>query len=100
VERYRAGATVYDLAAQFGIGRDTVARRVKAEGVRLRRTSLTADELARATKLYESGLSTIKVGEKLGRHDTTIWMSLRRAGVQMRDAHDRRTPQAFTTEDG
>lgn len=67
VERYEAGATTYDLAEQFGIGRETVANRLKAEGIKLRRIKLTEADLARAVELYATGLSTIKIGVMLNR---------------------------------
>ena len=89
VERYQAGATVYELADQFGVNRNTVAGHLKAQGVRLRRTSLTETEMAQAIALYATGLSTARVGAQLGRDHSTIWHALRHAGVQLRDAHGR-----------
>ena len=89
VERYQAGATVYDLADQFGVRRQTIAKQLKAQGVRLRCTSLTEAEIARAIELYATGLSTAKVGAQLGRDHSTIWHALKGAGVQLRDTHGR-----------
>jgi DNA-binding CsgD family transcriptional regulator len=89
VERYEAGATTYDLADQFGIGRETVANRLKAEGIKLRRTKLTETDLARAIELYASGMSTIKIGDILARRHSTVWYALKTAGVQLRGAHER-----------
>ncbi len=89
VAGYQAGATVYELADQFGVNRNTVAKHLKAQGVRLRLSSLTEDELARAIELYATGLSTAKVGAKLGRDHSTIWQALKGAGVQLRDSHGR-----------
>jgi hypothetical protein len=89
VERYEAGVTTYDLAEQFGIGRETVANRLKAEGIKLRRNKLTEADLARAIDLYGTGLSTIKIGVILGRRHSTVWYALTTAGVQLRGAHER-----------
>jgi DNA-binding CsgD family transcriptional regulator len=89
VERYEAGATTYDLADQFGIGRETVANRLKAEGIKLRRNKLSESDLARAVELYGAGLSTIKIGVILSRRHSTVWYALKTAGVQLRGAHER-----------
>ena len=89
VAGYQAGATVYELADQFGVHRGTIARRLKAQGVELRCRSINEAEIARAIELYATGLSTAKVGAKLGRDHSTIWHALRAAGVQLRDTHGR-----------
>ena len=86
---YQAGATVYELADQFGVNRQTIAKRLKAQGVQLRCKSITETEIARAIELYATGLSTAKVGALLGRDHSTIWHALRAAGVQLRDTHGR-----------
>lgn len=89
VERYQAGATTYELADQFSIGRETVAHRLKGEGIKLRRTKLTDEDLALAIELYATGLSTIKIGVILDRRHSTVWSALKTVGVQMRGAHER-----------
>jgi hypothetical protein len=89
VERYEAGATTYELADHFGIGRETVAKRLKAEGIKLRRNKLSESDVARAIELYTTGLSTIKIGILLNRRHSTVWYALKTAGVQLRGAHER-----------
>lgn len=37
-----------------------------------------------AVKLYQSGLSAIQVGQKMGRNPTTIYTWLKKAGVERR----------------
>jgi DNA-binding CsgD family transcriptional regulator len=86
---YRAGATVYDLAAKFGINRKTVSIQLKALGVPMRRTSLTDAELTRAVALYGSGLSLAAIGVQLGRHHSVVERALKRTGVHRCDS-DRR----------
>lgn len=89
VARYQDGATVYELAAAFGVHRGTIARRLKAEGVKLRNQPLSKADVRRAVELYTSGQSILQIGVELGRHHSTIWHVLQRAGVQMRDSHGR-----------
>jgi IS30 family transposase len=50
----------------------------------MRRHPLSEQELAQARRLYESGLSLVKVSKRIGRHHTTVHLALRRAGVTMR----------------
>ena len=89
VAGYQAGATVYELAEQFHIHRNTIARRLKAQGVQLRNSTLTDSEQARAVELYATDLSTLQIGQQLGRNPSTIWHALKRAGVQLRDCQGR-----------
>jgi hypothetical protein len=55
IECYGAGATVYELAAEFSIDRRAVARRLKAAGVTLRGKSPTTSEIDEMARLYRSG---------------------------------------------
>jgi hypothetical protein len=89
VERYQAGATVYDLAREFTISRSTASRQIKKSGVVLRNGPLNPDEVVRAIELYATGLSTAAVGQQLGRDAGTIWRALKAASVPLRDTHGR-----------
>ena len=51
--QYEKGATVYQLAAQFGCHRTTVAERLKKAGIRMRRDGPTLDQLALGSKVLE-----------------------------------------------
>lgn len=73
VARYNDGATVYDLAIEFGISRNTVSRRLKAVGVQLRCGPLTQNEIDQAIALYATGLSVATVAKRLNRdHDALV----------------------------
>lgn len=87
VARYCAGATVYELADQFGCHRTTVSDYLKAQGVKMRLTSLTEAEIDQASELYESGLSLTKVGELMGANAETIRQRLLKRDVARRDPH-------------
>jgi IS30 family transposase len=89
VARYQDGATVYELAAAFEVHRGTIARRLKAEGIKLRSQPLSKADAKKTVELYISGQSLLQIGAQLGRHHSTIWHVLNRAGVQMRDSHGR-----------
>ncbi|MBF6097827.1 helix-turn-helix domain containing protein [Nocardia cyriacigeorgica] len=85
VRRYREGATVYELAEEFGMHRQTVSAHLHREGVTLRaRVRMTPQLLARATELYEAGWSTVQIGKELGLGTSTVGKSLKRSGVAMR----------------
>ncbi|ATQ27324.1 helix-turn-helix domain containing protein [Rhodococcus ruber] len=85
VRRYRDGATVYELAEEFGMHRQTVSAHLHREGVVLRsRVRMTPQLLARATELYEAGWSTVQIGKELGLGTSTVGKALKRAGVRMR----------------
>jgi len=64
----------------------------------MRRQPLTDQELAEARQLYESGLSLVAVGDRIGRHHTTVHLSLRRAGVPMRPRRGGRRSVTETEE--
>jgi lambda repressor-like predicted transcriptional regulator len=89
---YRTGLTVYQLAARFGCHRSTVSRCLKSNGVRMRLTPPSKEQIEEAVGLYESGLSLAKVGEKIGCNPDTLRLRLRERGVVMRVPHDRRHP--------
>jgi hypothetical protein len=42
------------------------------------------DEIAESITLYDQGWSCLRIGEKLGRDDGTIWLALKKAGVELR----------------
>ncbi|MFD6883654.1 hypothetical protein [Rhodococcus sp. NPDC060084] len=85
VRRYREGATVYELAEEFGMHRQTVSAHLHREGIALRsRVRMTPQLLARATELYEAGWSTVRIGKELGLGTSTVGKALKRAGVPMR----------------
>jgi hypothetical protein len=89
VERYQEGATVYRLAEEFQISRSTVGEHLHRQGVVLRRSPITPEEVTRAIALYQRGLSMVQVGQHLGRSASLICHTLNQAGIQTRDSHGR-----------
>ena len=89
VERYKAGASVYELAVEFGVHRTIISQRLKGAGVTMRRQPLTTDQVETAAKLYATGMSLADVGRRLGVHASTVHQALRQTGVVMRKPWER-----------
>jgi DNA-binding CsgD family transcriptional regulator len=87
--RYREGATVYELAAEFDVNRRTVAARLKRTGVGMRRSTPGEAQIAEMVRLYESGFSLAKVAEQVGVSTSTVLNYVRRNGVECRDTQGR-----------
>jgi hypothetical protein len=88
IERYLAGERAHDLAAAYGLHRNTVADLLTTAGLR-RPRSMTKDEIAESVQLYQTGWSCARIGNHLGRDDSTVWLALKAAGVRLRDPHGR-----------
>lgn len=77
--KYQAGATVYELAAEFGCHRATVAERLKKAGIVMRGQSPTSEEICSMLKLHASGRSPQEIGRQTGFCGNTVRNSLRHA---------------------
>jgi hypothetical protein len=80
VHGYQEGLTVYELADQFGIHRETVSVVLKTEGVPRRRRPLSPAQIERASSLHESGLSFARVGAEIGCDASTVFRTLAKIG--------------------
>ena len=89
VHDYQAGVPSTELTVTYGIGKGTVLRLLRFQGVQLRRQRTADDEIAQAAALYTHGLSLAAIGQHLGRDHTVVWHAIIRAGVPMRDSHGR-----------
>jgi lambda repressor-like predicted transcriptional regulator len=89
VDGYRAGETVYQLAARFGIHRATVSAHLHCQGIPLRRQGLNTEGVTHAVRLYENGWSLARIGHRLGVDATTAWTAIKAQGTRMRDTHGR-----------
>jgi hypothetical protein len=65
--------------------RSTVSDLLKARGPALRNRPLDEDEVAAATRLYQSGLSLVAVCERLARDQSSVRFTLFKAGIPRRD---------------
>lgn len=89
ISTYQAGATVYEVAAQFGIARQTVSGILRHHGVPLRRQGLSPEQIDQAARLYHSGWSLARIGDRVGADAETVRQRLRQRGVRMRDPQGR-----------
>ena len=80
VQGYGDGLTVYELASEFGIHRQTVSRALEREGVPRRGRSLSSAQIERAIGLRRSGWSLAQVGTELGCDPSTVWRTLAEIG--------------------
>jgi hypothetical protein len=55
----------------------------------VRRRGLDRQQIDHAVRLYQQGLSLVRVGDRLGVHAETIRQALRAQGIQMRAAWER-----------
>jgi hypothetical protein len=85
--RYLEGATVYELAVEFDICRSKVSEQLKKNGVKMRLTPPSDQEVCEIVRLYESGLSLAAVGKKVGASVGTVRRCVLARGVQTRDTH-------------
>jgi len=81
---YLNGSTVYDLADQFSIRRQTVSEILERRGVARRYRKLSLEQLDLACRLYREGHTLTKVGSRLGRRAETVRQALMKAGVEIR----------------
>lgn len=85
IEGYKSGSTVYELAAQFKIGRNTVCRILHRHEVPVRRRGLSAEETAEAIRLYHQGWSPPRIGQQMGVNAVTVRRRLRESAISLRD---------------
>jgi DNA-directed RNA polymerase specialized sigma24 family protein len=88
-DRFLAGATVYELAAEFACNRQRVARLLRREGIRLRLDGRTPEQIDEAAHLYKTGLSLQRIADRFGSTARTVRSRLLKRGVVMRDTHGR-----------
>lgn len=72
VARYEGGETVYELAASFGIHRNTVSQHLEQHEVPRRYHQMTDVDLERAAELHASGLNLTQVAAQMGIGRTTL----------------------------
>jgi len=83
VQGYRGGLAVYELAAGFGIHRDTVSGVRQREGVRTRRRPLSPSQIERARTLSKGGWSPARIGAEAGCDPSTVWRTLAKIGDRL-----------------
>ena len=91
IAAYDAGATISQLAAEFGIHRTTVGALLDRRQVprHRERTAWDSGTLEKAAELYASGLSLADVADQFGIDAQTVANRFRRAGVAVRPRRGR-----------
>ena len=86
VNAYRAGATISQLATEFGVHRTTVPAHLDRRSVprHSEQTAWDDDILNEAAERYAAGLSLADVGDRYGIDAQTVANRFRRAGVHVR----------------
>lgn len=84
VALYQDGATVYELADRFKCHRQTVSRRLRSRGVRMRLTGMLPEQVEEAQRLYESGMTLKAVSAAVGVSRNHVRDHLVDAGVRLR----------------
>ncbi|HVV12480.1 hypothetical protein [Amycolatopsis sp.] len=84
------GATVFSLAKQFGITRQTVGQHLRARGVDTTRLVLQPEDVALAIELYQAGWAYAQIAEKFGMSQTGLRDRLHQAGLPKAEPFGRR----------
>jgi hypothetical protein len=86
IDAYQAGATIQQVADEFGFHRETVSAALEREGVARRYHERRAVDLDQADELHAAGLSLTVIAEMLGVGRTTL-IKARRAASALRSEH-------------
>lgn len=84
VQAYQAGNSVYEIAKQLIITRNTASAILKRHGVKLRYKILGPEDIENAKRLYESGASLQVVADYFKVNPSTVRYALLGAGVKTR----------------
>jgi transposase len=87
IETYQAGSTVYELAAKFDIGHNTVCRILHRHNVPMRRRGLSPQQLAHAAQLYTDGTPTAELASAFHVDERTMCRGLHKHGITLRSPH-------------
>ena len=88
VERHKAGEGVVALAKAYGVHRATVTDHLNRRGAR-RHLGLTEDQLQRAGRLYQRGLTLDEIAAELDSSQRTVGRAVASLGVPGRPAGPR-----------
>ncbi|MGO1661957.1 MAG: hypothetical protein ACTHZM_09905 [Canibacter sp.] len=91
IAAYESGATLYTIAREWKLGKQTVRRMLTEAGVRIRRQGLDDNQVTHAIRGYESGLTTRDIALELDVGHAMVWRALKRAGVELRPQAQRQT---------
>ena len=99
VALYEAGSSARDVAKAFSVHRQTAERHLRAAGVSLRKTALSAAQVEQAHTLYLAGETLAQVGERFGVSQGTVARSIRKQGAVLRPPLTRAQPLSTSSGD-
>ncbi|WP_437770358.1 hypothetical protein [Arthrobacter sp. KNU40] len=85
---YQAGIRVKELAAKYGISRETVSKHLRRRAITPRKVGLDAQQIKEAVRLYEQGDSLATIGTRMGVTAHTVRSRLLEVGVRMRSSYE------------
>jgi lambda repressor-like predicted transcriptional regulator len=91
IAAYRAGTSMNQLAADFGINRNTVSTILDRRNIPRRRRGLQRSEINKAAALYQEGWPLSRIGDRFGCTAETVRQALKRTSVQRRNPWERPT---------
>lgn len=83
---FESGASVPDLARQYGVSKRALRHLLSGQGLQMRKQPLSEDEVELAINLYAEGLSLREIGAQIGRGKTSVKEALNQRGVVLRPA--------------
>ena len=87
--RYEAGGALREIGVDLGVSRARLSSLLRAQGVRLRRTSPSDADVDGMRRRYAAGESVEQVRSRLGVSAGTVRRRFLACGVVMRDSHGR-----------
>ena len=94
IERYTAGASIYELADEFGCHRSTISRRLKQQGITVSNKVTDRPALVeRVLKMYADGMQAKQIGVELGITPKSVSKILRDNGVRIRHSTEYKPQQ-------
>ena len=85
IEKYKAGASTYDLATEFGCHRATISATLKRNGIIV---TCRKVDIPIAIKMYESGKTTTEIAKYFNTDGSVVSKTLRANGIKMRKSWD------------
>lgn len=85
VKAYEGGATIRELAEEYATSKLVIKNTLKANSVRIKLTRPTEHDVKAMIRLYESGLSLARTGDRVGFDAVTVRKYLLENGVMTRN---------------
>ncbi len=82
------------ISAKYGVHRGTIPALVRRAGVAVRVAGLDAEQQARASSLYESGMTLVQVAQRMGIGEDAVRQAVLDEGGRLRPRG--RRPRATT----